>query len=223
MRGPWRPRSGSSLSARARISTPRNDPELWPTMTISSASLLPATLTRCRAKRSMRCIPFRPLAVREFPSPDRIGQQIERVGAVFGVFQHRVKRGDESARRDRQCSGCWVRPALAALCQGQGDGERQQRFIQQHVMRIADEGRKSPMRLPEPGNRAVEHQAPIDPDRVENRAPDRLSKVALNQVFPAQEIVAGAGLPVVCLGLDGPGRGFVAAVLCGRLMVAASW
>ena len=58
-------------------------------------------------------------------------------------------------------------------------------------------------------NRAMvprEHQAPVDPYRVENRAPDRRGEVALDQVFEAQEIVTGAGLPVVGLGLDGPGR-----------------
>ena len=63
------------------------------------------------------------------------------------------------------------------------------------------------MRLPEPGDRAVEDETPIDPHGVENRAPDRLGEVALDQVFPAQEIVIGAGLPIAGLGLDGPGRG----------------
>ena len=64
------------------------------------------------------------------------------------------------------------------------------------------------MRLPEPRNGAAKHQPPIDPHGVENRAPDRCGKVALDQVFEAQEIVAGAGLPFVRLGRDGPGRGF---------------
>src|SRR5258708_37948498 len=42
---------------------------------------------------------------------------------------------------------------------------------------------------------------------MENRAADRRGKVALDQVFPAQEIVTGVGLPVACLGFDGPGCG----------------
>src|SRR5882757_2194172 len=74
-------------------------------------------------------------------------------------------------------------------------------------MRVGDEGREPPMRFPEPRNRAAEDQTPIDPDGMENRVPDRRGKVALDQVFPSQKIVAGAGLPVACPGLDGPGRG----------------
>ncbi len=63
------------------------------------------------------------------------------------------------------------------------------------------------MRLPESRDRAAEDQTPIDPHGMENRAPDRRGKVALDQVFEPQEIVTGAGLPVACLGLDGPGCG----------------
>src|SRR3981081_292869 len=74
-------------------------------------------------------------------------------------------------------------------------------------MRVGDEGREAPMRLPESRNRAAEDQAPIDPYGVENRAPDRCGKIALDQVFPSQKIVTGAGLPVACLGFDGPGSG----------------
>src|SRR5258706_10826448 len=40
-------------------------------------------------------VPFRPLAVREFPGPDRVGQQIEQICLVFGVFQDGAEDGDE--------------------------------------------------------------------------------------------------------------------------------
>ena len=63
--------------------------------------------------------------------------------------------------------------------------------------------------LPEPRDGAGEHQPPVDPDRLEHRAPDRRGEVALDEVLEAQEIVIGAGLPVVRLGLDGPGRDLV--------------
>ena len=97
---------------------------------------------------------------------------------------------------------------LQPLAKAERDRERQQRLVQQHVMRIADEGRKSPMRLPEPGSdRAVEDEPPIDPHGVKNRAPDRRSEIALDQIFPAQEIVIGASLPIAGLGLDAPGCG----------------
>src|SRR4051812_43505069 len=72
-------------------------------------------------------------------------------------------------------------------------------------MRIGDEGREPPMRLPEPSDRAAEHQAPIDDHGMEHRAPDRPSEVVLNEVFGPEEIVTGAGLPILGLGLDGPG------------------
>ena len=61
------------------------------------------------------------------------------------------------------------------------------------------------MRLPDSRGGAVEHQRPEDRHGMENRAPDRRGKVALDQVFPSQEIVIGAGLPVARLGLDSPG------------------
>src|SRR3981189_1389519 len=44
-------------------------------------------------------IPFRPPAVREFPGPDRVGQQIKQICQVFRVFQHGAKGGDEQRRR----------------------------------------------------------------------------------------------------------------------------
>ena len=94
---------------------------------------------------------------------------------------------------------------------------RAQRLEQQQEMRVGDEGREAPMRLPEPRDGAAEHQPPIDPHRLEHRAPDRRGKVALDQVFEAQEIVTGAGLPVAGLGLDGPGRGLAV----GRALRAA--
>ena len=62
------------------------------------------------------------------------------------------------------------------------------------------------MRLPESRNRAAEDKTPIDQHRLKDGAPDRRGKIALNQVFKPQEIVAGAGLPLARLGLDGPGR-----------------
>src|ERR1700687_482034 len=94
-------------------------------------------------------------------------------------------------------------------------------------MRIGDEGRKPPICLPEPRNGAAKHQPPVDPDRPQNRAQDRRGKVALDQVLEAQEIVTGAGLPVVRLGLDAPGgalavgRGLRAAYVSGELVQPA--
>jgi hypothetical protein len=83
------------------------------------------------------------------------------------------------------------------------------------------------MRPPESCNRAAEYQAPINPHRVEERVPDRRREVALDQVFPSQKIVVGAGLPVVRFGFDGPGRGLTvgcylrAADRCGELIQPA--
>src|SRR5258707_15889206 len=74
-------------------------------------------------------------------------------------------------------------------------------------MRIGNEGRKPPMRLPESGNRTCEYQAPVDDHGMEDRAPDRPGQIVLNEVFGPEEIVMGAGLPVLAFGLDGPGRG----------------
>src|SRR4051794_26994851 len=74
-------------------------------------------------------------------------------------------------------------------------------------MRIGNKGRKPPVRLPESGNRAAEHQTPVDDYGVEDGAPDRPGEVVLNEVFGPEEIVMGAGLPVLGFGLDGPGRG----------------
>ena len=82
-----------------------------------------------------------------------------------------------------------------------------QRLQEQQEMRVGDEGREPPMRPPEPARWCREYQAPVDPHGVENRAPDRRRKVALDQVFEPQEIVTGAGLPVAGLGLDRPRRG----------------
>src|SRR2546423_14502518 len=47
---------------------------------------------------------------------------------------------------------------------------------------------------------------PRDQHRQKHRAPDRRSKIALNQVFKPQEIATGAGLPIARLGVDGPVR-----------------
>src|SRR6266446_4547802 len=126
-------------------------------------------------------IPFRPLAVREFPGPDRVREQIKQICRVFGVLQHGAEGCEEQ--------GC-----------GRGDTERVRNA---HRFQAFPESREG----------AAEHQTPIDPYGMENGAPDRLGKVALDQVFPSQKIVTGAGLPVACLGLDGPGCGL--AVFCG--------
>ena len=75
-------------------------------------------------------------------------------------------------------------------------------------MRVGNEGRKPPMRLPEAGNGAAQHQAAVDGYAVENRAPDRPGEIILNQVFGPQKIVMSAGLPVRPFGFDGPGCGF---------------
>ncbi len=100
-RGPWRPNDGSSLSARARISVPKNDPELWPTSTISSASLLRAMLSEVPCKTVDALVPLRTPSMRELPGPDRVRQEIEHVSVVLGVFQHGAEHGHE----DRGCRG----------------------------------------------------------------------------------------------------------------------
>ena len=206
MRGPCRPSEGSSFSARARISAPRNDPELWPTTTISSASLSRASLVRYCGETVDPLVPFRPLAVGELPSPDRIRQQIEQVGRVFGVFQHRAQQRDEHDRGRRRSEHAGNAERAQPPCDRESHAETAQRLDQQHQMRIGDEGREAPVRLPEPRNGAAEHQPPVDPDRPEHRAEDWRGKVALDQILEPEEIVAGAGLPVARLGLDAPGR-----------------
>ncbi len=145
--------------------------------------------------------------MRELPGPDRVGQQIEQISRVFRVFQHGAEHGDEYRRRRGHAEQAGNAQRFQTFPETERKAQRQQGFIEQQVMRVTDEGREPPMRLPEPRNRAAEHQPPIDPHRMENRAPDRRGKVALDQVFPSQKIVTGAGLPVGCLGLDGPGCG----------------
>src|SRR6266404_7834311 len=76
-------------------------------------------------------------------------------------------------------------------------------------MRVGDEGRKTPVRLGEPRDGAVEDQPPVDPQGVEYRAPDRGGEVALDEVLELQEVVSGVGLPIVRLGFDRPGRDLV--------------
>ena len=92
--------------------------------------------------------------------------------------------------------------------EAEGNAERRQRLHQQQDMRIGDEGREPPMRPPESRDGAAEHQPPVDPDGFKHRAPDRRGEVALDQVLEPQEIVTGAGLPVVGPGFDRPRRGF---------------
>ena len=103
MRGPWRPSAGSSFSARASISVPRNDPELWPTMTISSASLLARDLDEVLRKAVDALVPFGALAVREFPGPDRVGQQIEQIGAGSPCISARCRAGRRRPRPPPRC------------------------------------------------------------------------------------------------------------------------
>ena len=45
-------------------------------------------------------VPFGPRAMGEFPGPDGVGQQIEQVGLVLGVFQQRAEERNE--QRDRR-------------------------------------------------------------------------------------------------------------------------
>src|SRR5262245_28525373 len=72
-------------------------------------------------------------------------------------------------------------------------------------MRPGDEGGKSPVGFPEPRDCAAEDQPPIDPYRLEDGLPDRRGEVALDEILEAEEVVGSAGLPVLSLGLDGPG------------------
>ena len=157
-------------------------------------------------------IPFRPLTVGEFPGPDRVREQIKQIGPIFRVLQRGAETCGEQRRRRGDTERVRNAQRFQSFREGEGDAQYAQGFDQQHEMRVGDEGREAPMRLPESRNRAAEHRTPIEPRGLENRAPDRRGKVALDQVFPSQKIVTGAGLPVACLGLDGPGCGL--AVSC---------
>ncbi len=158
-------------------------------------------------------IPLRPLAVREFPGPDRVREQIKQICRVFGVLQHGAEGCEEQGRRRDNAERVRDAQRFQPFREGEGNAQNAHGLDQQQEMRVGDEGREAPMRLPESREGAAEDHAPIDPYGMENRAPNRLGKVALDQVFPSQKIVTGAGLPVVCLGLDGPGCGLV--VFCG--------
>jgi hypothetical protein len=192
------------LSARATISTPKNDPELWPTTTISSASLRRATSTRYWAKRSIRW---------SHSGRWRCENSQVQIGQVFRIFQDGAEGCDKQRRRRGHAQQLGNAQLLEHFFKGGRNAERSQCFDEQQEMRVADEGCEPPMRLPEPRNRAAQHQPPVDQTGMENRAPDRRGEVALDQVFEPQEVVTGAGLPVAGLGLDGPGCGL--AVGCG--------
>ena len=69
-------------------------------------------------------VPFRPLPVREFPGPDRVGQQIEQIGRVFGVFQHRAEHGDEQRRRGGHGEQVGNAEGLQPPGEAEGDAER---------------------------------------------------------------------------------------------------
>src|SRR5260221_7504057 len=56
---------------------------------------------------------------------------------------------------------------------------------------------------------------------MELRAPDRLREVALDAILKPQEVVTGAGLPVLRLGLDGPGGDIGGGLAVGRRLRAA--
>ena len=111
-------------------------------------------------------VPFRPRAVREFPGPDRVAEQIEQIGGVFRVFQ----QGAENGHEQRRCRGDTQRvghaEGMQALAEADRRAERNQRFDEQHQVRIADESRKPPMRVPEARDGAAEHQPPVDPGGV---------------------------------------------------------
>src|SRR6476646_4898011 len=152
-------------------------------------------------------IPFRPLAVREFPGPDRVREQIQQVCRVFGGLQHGAEDCEEQRRRRDNAEQVGDAQRFEAYREGEGNAERAYRFDQQQEMWVGNEGREAPIRFPESHEGAAEDQTPIDPYRVEHGAPDWRGKVALDQVFPSQKIVTGAGLPVASPGLDGPGGG----------------
>jgi hypothetical protein len=156
-RGPWLPSSGSSFSARARISEPRNEPELWPTSTISCASVDCGDLDQMLRETVDPGVPVRPVAVGKLPGEDRVGHQIEQIGVFFGVFQQRAEDGDEhrssaAAHQKPVYSERLQPPARIARRCGRPD-----RTVEQQKMRPADEGGKAPMRLPEPAHGAGEH------------------------------------------------------------------
>ena len=132
-------------------------------------------------------VPIGACAVGEFPGPDRVAQQIEQVGLVFGIFQHGAE--DRNEHRDRRRNTEQIRHAECAnsLLERKSQCRCTHRFQQQQQMRVGDEGGKAPVGAPEPGDGAGEHQPPIDPHRLQHGAPDRRGQVALDEVFETQE------------------------------------
>ena len=154
-------------------------------------------------------VPFGAFAVRELPGPDRVAQEIEHVSGVLGVFQHDAEQGDEQGGRDGDAENVGNAERIQPLLEDKGDGAGARGFQQQHQMRIGDEGCETPVRLAEAGDGAGEDQPPVDPHRAEHRAPDRRRQILLDEILEPEEIVGGAGLPVLRLGIDGPGRDLV--------------
>ena len=73
-------------------------------------------------------VPFRALAVREFPGPDRVAQEIEHVGGVLGVFQHGAEQGDEQGGRDGDAENVGNAERIQAFLENKGDGARRTRL-----------------------------------------------------------------------------------------------
>src|SRR5258707_434902 len=125
-------------------------------------------------------IPFRPLAVREFPGPDRVREQIKQICRVFGVLQHGAEGCEEQARRRGNAERFGDAQRFQTYREGEGNPERAHRLDQQQEIRVGDEGREAPIRFPESREGAAEDQTPIDPYRVEHGAPDWRGKVSLD-------------------------------------------
>ena len=116
-------------------------------MTISSGVALACDLDEVLRKAVDALIPFGALAVRELPGPDRVGQEIEHISAVFRVFQHGAEQGDEDGGRRRNAERGGNAERVQALFEHKGDAGDARGFEQQHEMRVGDEGRETPVRF----------------------------------------------------------------------------
>ena len=97
-------------------------------------------------------VPIRALAARELPGPDRVAQEIQHVSGVLRVFQHGPEQGNENRGRGRDAEQVGNSECVQALLEDKGDARGACGFEQQHQMRVGDEGRETPVRLP---NRAI--------------------------------------------------------------------
>src|SRR5262249_41351863 len=131
--------------------------------------------------------------------------EIEHVGPVFRVFQQGAEPGNEDGSGGCDAEQIGNAKRAESPFDRKGDRTDADGLGQQYDVRPGDEGGKAPARPEEAPGPAAHDQPAVDPQRGEYDAPDRLGEVTLDEVLKAQEVVVGFGLPIGCLGLDGPG------------------